>query len=224
MPSWLNLDSALARARSASFARALGSFARRSRAAPRADASPSRTMIPPSPTTPGFFSRPESPPLVPGLLFRLAKLLHLAEGEPRVGVPVAPPNDLQVQEPSVFEVDVGEGAPVAVLGACSRVALQPHSLSLDHLAREGTGLLAVVLHGFVGVDCLRRVHSDQTDALAAIQYQRVAIDNTLNRLGLSTEGRQRCEGEADHEQQGHQYGASHRSRVLDQDLPSRQQG
>jgi hypothetical protein len=83
-------------------------------------------------------------------------------------VAVSPRDDLHVQEPAVLQADVTEGPSVPVLPGRTLLVLQPNPLPFDRPAGECPGLLAEVLNGFLGVDGLGRVDTDQVTRPTAV--------------------------------------------------------
>jgi len=116
---------------------------------------------------------PEPPRLLTSFALSASKLLHLGEREARVGEAVALPDELEVQELSIREVDISECAAVPV--AALLIVLEADVFSLGHPLREGRSLLTESLYRLVRMNGLGRVDADETDLLAAIEDQRIAI-------------------------------------------------
>jgi len=119
---------------------------------------------------------PEPPRLLTSFALSASKLLHLGEREARVGEAVALPDELEVQELSIREVDISECAAVPV--AALLIVLEADVFSLGHPLREGRGLLSEPFHRLVRVDGLGSVAADETDLLSAVEDQRIAIHDS----------------------------------------------
>ena len=86
-------------------------------------------------------------------------------------------DDLLVQERPVLQPDVCQGAAVAVDLVSPRVGLDSDPLALGQPSREFAGFLAEALDGLLGVDGLRGVDAEESDALATIEDQGVTVND-----------------------------------------------
>jgi hypothetical protein len=100
-------------------------------------------------------------------------------------VSIAAFDDFQIQKPPIFQIDVGQSPSVAILTAGALVILQSHSFSICCPTGKFAGLLAEVLDRLLGVDSFGRINTDQSDALATIKNQGVAINYSRHLSPLS---------------------------------------
>ena len=123
---------------------------------------------------------PQPPPRLARLALQPPEPVQVTEGEARVRVPVALPDDLRVREGAVAQMDVGESTAVAV-GPLA-VVLQADPPPLEQALREGARLPAVELDRPARVDRLRRVDADQPHAPDAPDDDGVAVDHPFDEL------------------------------------------
>ncbi len=120
---------------------------------------------------------PESAPFLARAALGGLELLHPAEGvlHVREAIPLA--NDLEMEEASVREVDVGERPSVAIARSGTRIPFEPHTLALRHPLRERGRLTCKGVDWLSRMDALRRIDSDEPYGLAAVELERVNVDH-----------------------------------------------
>src|SRR3990172_2506838 len=132
---------------------------------------------------------PQAAAGVAGLALQGAELFEIGEGETGVGEAVALADDFGVQESSVFEINVGERAAVAVL-RLRRVEDEADTAAFALAAGELSRFLPEVLNRAVGRDAFRRIDANQPDAVAFARSrvgvrrddERVAVHHTHRRV------------------------------------------
>jgi hypothetical protein len=106
-------------------------------------------------------------------------------------VPIALFDDLRVNVCSVLQVDVAKQPVVLVPVLAAQLVPQHHLLALAELLGEGRRLLAEILHGLAGIDCLgvstpmRRTRSSRP----AMSTTRVSPSTTRVTVAISSAAR-----------------------------------
>jgi hypothetical protein len=136
----------------------------------------------------------------------VSKLLHPSKWKACISEAVALFNYLRIKQYAIFQEHISQCAPLlpAVLvspwGIC-RVKLQSHTLAFHHTPSECGSFSAIELNRLFRVLGLGSINTDETQTLAIIHNQRIAIDYTLHDT-VSTVNRSNAVGNATAERAG----------------------
>jgi hypothetical protein len=111
-------------------------------------------------------------------MFRSPEIIHIAEGELRVGVAVALADDFPIHKQAIRQVKVGERTVVLVLEGL--VVFKPDGLSRKQLIQKGACLLAKKLNRLSRIDGLGSVNADESDGPDAGDHDGVTVNDPIN--------------------------------------------